>query len=59
MVFFLYPQICSRMRFFSVYILKGFQPLWLKTVFYKAEFLRLNPNPSTFNPIALLEMVEE
>lgn len=61
MVFFLYPQMCSHviMRFFSVYIFKGFQSLWLQTIFYKAEVVRLKPNPSIFNLIALLEMREE
>lgn len=45
--------------FFSVYILKGLKSLWLQTIFYKAELVRLNPNPSIFNLIALLEMREE
>lgn len=62
MVVFLYPQMCSHviMRFFfSVYILKGLKSLWLQTIFYKAELVRLNPNPSIFNLIALFEMREE
>lgn len=42
----------------SVYASKSYQPLWLQTIFRKAELLRLSSNPSIFNLAALLETGE-
>lgn len=55
-VFFLHLQIQN--RDLSVYASKSYQPLWLQTIFRKAELLRLSSNPSIFNLAALLETGE-